>query len=324
MKTWFVTVFFLVAFCSLAAFGKSFLDDGNAMYAQGEYAAAVHAYRKGLLAGENPALLRFNLGNTYYSMDKPAQAIVNYQNAIAAAPEFFRARMNLGILYFNLLDYASAIATLEQAKRLEPANTKVLIVLAACYHKLGAFGPATRLLETALTQDATVDDAYFLLFDIARELQDYTSAVHWLEAYPDKGSRVADKYQLLADYVSERAGPQAAAPYFRKLIEVSPNNQWAHYAFVNNQASCGNVYSALEHALLATRMFPEFSALPLMAGAIAFDAQLYRKAETFFTLALAGSETDGLVGLQNIKKMYEALNDRDGIARVNELILRSN
>lgn len=59
---------------------------GNEAYRQGEYAAAVDAYRSVLEAGRTNLALYHNLGNAYYRLGQTGRAIQYYEKARRLAP----------------------------------------------------------------------------------------------------------------------------------------------------------------------------------------------------------------------------------------------
>jgi len=69
-------------------------EQGNAQYAEGNYAEAVEVYRK-LLPRHQSANLHFNLGNAYYQLGDFGPAILHFEKAATLAPRNPTIRANL-------------------------------------------------------------------------------------------------------------------------------------------------------------------------------------------------------------------------------------
>jgi len=318
------TVFILfVIVCSVVAQSVgSFLEKGNEEYGAGNFNAAVKNYYKAIDLGENPTLAYFNLGNAYYQMDSTSKAIVNYRSAILESPEFYRGYVNLGILYYNLRDLAAAISVLEQARRLQDEDPQVQLVLSACYRELVEFGAGSVFAEKALKNNSKLHDAYFLLSDIAQQTGDLHEAREWLNYYPDNGNRVVDKYQMLAELTETIAGPDSSTWYYYQLVDIDSDNKWSWYRLARNLEATGNDLTALRQAEIALQKFPDFGSLAMLAANIAFQKNILNKAEKYYTVAVNNGSSSGLVGLQNLQKMYTAYGETEALQRVNDILLK--
>ncbi len=108
MRTFFLTMIFSAAtlapaFAQVETAVQQF-DEGNRLYAEGDYAAAVEAYRKALAAGYASGPLYYNLGNAYYRLDEFGQAIRYYEKARRLMPGSRELAHNLGIVRARLVD----------------------------------------------------------------------------------------------------------------------------------------------------------------------------------------------------------------------------
>jgi len=298
-----------------------FLTKGNDAYSAANYGAAISFYQQAIEAGENPTMAYFNLGNCYYQQDKIPRAIVAYRASLLEAPDFFKPYLNLGILYYNLEDFPAAAAVLERGRRLNPQNSQVLLLLASIYRELQKFSLAIPLTEQAFELDSSYYEALFLLYDMNVQLEDYGEAKRWLLQYPDSATRGGDKLQLLAELEERSKNFERAYYYYQKLIEKEPERKWAHYRLSLNLHREGNTLLALYHCEQALHRFPAFSELALLAGNLAFQSKMNRKAETYYRMAAEQGSSDGLVGLQNVLGAYELLGDAPGVKRIYTYLL---
>jgi tetratricopeptide (TPR) repeat protein len=70
-------------------------QQGNALYAAGNYAPAAAAYESAVRAGSYSANLFYDLGNTYARLGQRGRSILNYQRALLLDPAHAEARANL-------------------------------------------------------------------------------------------------------------------------------------------------------------------------------------------------------------------------------------
>lgn len=315
-------LWFILALCALCipVTAQSKLEQGNSAYANNEFAQAAQLYRSALRQRENPALAWYNLGNTLYQLDSVPAAISAYKAALREAPDFFRPYLNLGILYYNLGDMAAAITVLTRGRHLEPRNTQLLLILASAQRSLGDAAGATVALEQVVAIDSTIDDAWFMLYDLCRELGDIAAARGWLERYPDSGNRAADKFQFLGELEAGLGNTDRALYWYRRTLASAADRRWVRFRLTNVLRQQGNTLTALEFARESLEKTSSFPELALLAGGIAFDAGYLRDAEEFYEKAYLLGSADGLVGLQNLSKMYKSTGDAAGLQRVGAIV----
>jgi superkiller protein 3 len=298
-----------------------YIDEGNRAYQKGDFEGAIRHYQESIDTDENPALAYFNMGNTYYQMEEIAKAIVCYRSSLFEAPDFARAYLNLGVLYFNMEYMPGTISVLQRALALDPDNSQARLILSSAYGRLEAYPQSVIMAEKALERDTSQGDAFFLLSAVARQLGDPDEAEYWLQRYPDAGPRVREKYQWLAELAEEYRGAEEAVANYRRLIEINPDNRWAHYRLVKNLFDMGNHFVALENTAEALRRFPEFDAIALLGGNLAFEAGILRRAEEFYSRAGELGNAGGYVGLQNLIKKHQSLGNDAAVDRINRIIL---
>jgi len=104
-------------------------NEGNRLYAQKDYAGAVHAYEEALKTGNDPRV-HYNLGNALFRSGKIGEAIVHYRRACYLAPCDHDVAANLAFARAYRLDKSTAVPspiahladrTLRQLSRTEAA-----------------------------------------------------------------------------------------------------------------------------------------------------------------------------------------------------------
>lgn len=98
------------------------VQEGNTLYAQGEYAAAHEKYQEALSEAPGEALIRFNDGSALYRSEHFEAATKSYTAATLApqAAVASRAWYNLGNTFFKREDFDLAIDAYKQALRIHP------------------------------------------------------------------------------------------------------------------------------------------------------------------------------------------------------------
>ena len=85
-------------------------NEGNRLYAQKDYAGAVHAYEDALKSGHDPRT-HYNLGNALFRTGKIGEAIVHYRRAYYLAPRDRDIAANLAFARAYRLDKSTAGAS---------------------------------------------------------------------------------------------------------------------------------------------------------------------------------------------------------------------
>jgi len=91
-------LFYLFLFITASVFATDVSNpfiDGNVLYNDGKYEAAITSYESVLANGQQSAELYFNLGNCYYKLHKVAPAIYNYEKALQLNPNDEEIKTNL-------------------------------------------------------------------------------------------------------------------------------------------------------------------------------------------------------------------------------------
>ncbi len=309
----------LILIFSFQLYSAEYLKLANETYRDGDYLTAISQYRQALVNDENPPISHFNLANCYFQLDSLPQAIVHYRFAVNEAPEFFRPYLNLGIIYFNMGEHAKAIAVLELAKTLE-TNVQLDFILGTSFMNIKRYDKAIPIFQSIVEEDTSKIDVFFYLYEMNYELRDYVEAARWLEMYPDIGNRSSDKYFLLADLAQEQENIDAALFYLNKVIALDNTEKWAYYRIVQLHNSLNHPLSAMVAAERALELFPNFTQLATIGGNIAFTERRYESAEFFYVNAYDGGSSNGVIGLTNLKKVYEQNGQIDDAERITALL----
>lgn len=96
----------LLAFC-LVAEGQAqerFFEDGNRLYQQGDYQAALDNYLRIIESGLESGELHYNIGNAYFKLGRLGEAILHYERALRLVPRDEDLRVNLDLARSQTVD----------------------------------------------------------------------------------------------------------------------------------------------------------------------------------------------------------------------------
>lgn len=91
----FVVVLLAMSLVGEARPQESFFENGNRLYQQGDYRAALDDYLRIIDSGLESAALHYNIGNAYFKLGQLGEAILHYERARRLAPGDADVRANL-------------------------------------------------------------------------------------------------------------------------------------------------------------------------------------------------------------------------------------
>jgi tetratricopeptide (TPR) repeat protein len=102
---------------------------GLALYAEGQYDAALHAFEESLAREPAGSLANadvyFDMGITHRDQGDLRRAAIAYRHALSLRPDFWEAHSNLGVVLHDQGKLDEAIAEYRLAKRLNPEEASV-------------------------------------------------------------------------------------------------------------------------------------------------------------------------------------------------------
>lgn len=89
---------YILFFIPTIFFAQTAIENGNALYKQGNYQEAINVYETIVYRSQKQSPeLYFNIANCYYKLNKVAPTIYNYEKALLLNPDFEAAKNNLEI-----------------------------------------------------------------------------------------------------------------------------------------------------------------------------------------------------------------------------------
>jgi Ca-activated chloride channel homolog len=117
-------VLWLAALTSLEASARSANEEGNRLYRQKKYAAALKRYTAAQLEAPDEPRLHYNLGNVFFRQGEPEKARDEYARALASADPRLdpSAVYNLGNTFLEQQKYQEAVSAYQRTLKLNPRD----------------------------------------------------------------------------------------------------------------------------------------------------------------------------------------------------------
>lgn len=292
---------------SLAASGEKFLEAQRMDDARQAFEGALR------LEPANFVALR-GLGFLDFSQGRFAQARVWLEKAVHARPKSFQVRFLLGAVLVELNDPESAINHLRVAHQLDTTHADVRKLLAAQYSATGQYEQAIALLAPVVDRPPYDEEAHLLLigarqasgdsegvFALATRAQRrfprspqvaawlgfqlqfsgrYEEAEKELRKAIDLEPSFGVPYQLLGEVCLKREEYVAAVEWFRKAVNIMPEDVETLMGLGRALAALDNTDAALEALGNAARLAPGNAQVHLHLSRLYFQIGDEAKART--------------------------------------------
>jgi tetratricopeptide (TPR) repeat protein len=212
---------------------------GHLYKARGEAAKSRAAFEGALRLQPRDLTTLVRLGDAYLDEGRPDEAEPLFTRALAEQPRSAAALYGLGRAALARSDYRRAVGYLEQALSLDPQDAVMHYPLALAYRGLGDMARTEAHMRQRAPGDVRLPDPWML--DLEAALQ---SAV----AYEVRGAKALDERDW-----------KAAAAYFRKGIELAPEEPSLHHKLGTALFLNGDARGAAEQFEEALRLSPRFA-----------------------------------------------------------------
>ena len=128
---------------------RSFAE-GNALWARGEYEAAIASFETALELDPDNTLILNNLGTAWIQAERPDRAVAVLRRAVELDPSYSRAYLNLGTALYAAGDLEASLAALRKVVELRPDNLDARYNEAAVLAELRRYAQAKQSLERSL------------------------------------------------------------------------------------------------------------------------------------------------------------------------------
>ncbi len=216
---------------------------GLALYAEGHYDAALHAFDESLAREPAGSLANadvyFDVGITHRDRGDLRRAAIAYRHALSLRPDFWEAHSNLGVVLHDQGKLDEAIAEYRSAKRLKPDEASVRNNLGNTLCDKEDFDGAIAEFKDLYRQSPEWEGGHNCLARAYMSKRDYPAAIRELQAAIAANPAGAAEHRVLGQALLLSGKDQEAVDVLRKAVALNPESGLAHHylgtALVNTQ-----------------------------------------------------------------------------------------
>ena len=216
---------------------------GLALYANGHYDAALHAFEEALAREPAGSLANadvyFDMGITHRDQGDLRRAALAYRHALSLRPNFWEAHSNLGVVLHDQGKLDEAIAEYRSAKRLKPEDASVRNNLGNTLCDKEDFDNAITEFTDLYRQSPEWEGGHNCLARAYMSKRDYPSAIRELKAAIAANPAGAAEHRVLGQALLLSGKDQEAVDVLHKAVALNPESGLAHHylgtALVNTQ-----------------------------------------------------------------------------------------
>ena len=216
---------------------------GLALYANGHYDAALHAFDESLVRepASSPANadVYFDMGITHRDQGDLRRSAIAYRHALSLRPDFWEAHSNLGVVLHDQGKLDEAIAEYRAAKRLNPDEASVRNNLGNTLCDKEDFDAAISEFQDLYKRSQDWEGGHNCLARAYMSKRDYPSAVRELNAAIASNPSGAAEHRVLGQALLLLGKDQEAVDVLRNAVSLNPDSGLAHHylgtALVNTQ-----------------------------------------------------------------------------------------
>jgi tetratricopeptide (TPR) repeat protein len=221
---------------------------GHLFKTKGETPKSVSAFEQALKLKPDDVAARVWLGEAYLDQGRPDAAEPLFTRALALDPRSIAALFGAGRAALARRDYAGAVGYLEQALSIDPQAAPVHYPLAMAYRELGDANKADLHMRQRGAGDIRPADPL---------MQELESVLESPIAYEVRGAKALDD----GDW-------PAATAYFRKGIELAPDEPSLHHKLGTALFLNGDADGAARQFEEALRLSPTFAKAHFSLGVL--------------------------------------------------------
>jgi tetratricopeptide (TPR) repeat protein len=216
---------------------------GLALYAEGHYDAALHAFDEALAREPAGSLANadvyFDMGIAHRDQGDLRRAAIAYRRALSLRSDFWEAHSNLGVVLHDQGKLEEAIAEYRSAKRLKPDEASVRNNLGNTLCDKEDFDSAITEFKDLYRQSPEWEGGHNCLARAYMSKRDYPSAIRELQAAIAANPAGAAEHRVLGQALLLSGRDQEAVDVLHKAVTLNPESSLAHHylgtALVNTQ-----------------------------------------------------------------------------------------
>jgi tetratricopeptide (TPR) repeat protein len=202
---------------------------GLALYSNGQFAAAVHAFNESLVRDPDNADTYYDAGIALHADGNMPGAVAAYRHAIRLRPAFWEAISNLALTLHEQGQLGEALADYLEAKRLAPDEPSVRNNLANTYCDLGQYDAAITEMQELYRQHPEWQQGHACLASAYMAKKNYEAAVTELRLAVQQNPEGANEHRILGQALLLDDKPEAAVREFRLAVSLNPDSDVSHH-----------------------------------------------------------------------------------------------
>lgn len=202
---------------------------GLALFSNGQYGPAVHAFIESLARDSNNPDTFYDLGITLHADGNLVAAIDAYRHAIHLHPAFWQAHSNLALILHEQSKFDEAIAEYRVAKKLAPEEASVRNNLGNTFCDKGDFDAAMLELRELYRQHPEWEQGHGCLARAYMAKKDYGSAVAELQLAVQQNPTGSAEHRVLGEALLLNDKPEEGVRELRLAVTLNPDSDTAHH-----------------------------------------------------------------------------------------------
>jgi tetratricopeptide (TPR) repeat protein len=202
---------------------------GLALFSNGQYLAAVHAFNESLALDPDNADTYYDIGIALHSDGSVPAAIAAYHHAIRLRPAFWEAHSNLAMTFHQEGKLREAVAEYVEAKRLAPEEPSVRNNLGNTYCDLGDFDAAIAEMKQLYRRHPEWQQGHGCLASAYMAKKNYEDAVTELRLALQQNPTGATEHRVLGQALLLDDKPEAALRELRLAVSLNPDSDVSHH-----------------------------------------------------------------------------------------------
>jgi tetratricopeptide (TPR) repeat protein len=202
---------------------------GLALYSNGQYDAAAHAFDESLARDSANPDTYYDLGITLNASGDQAGAITAYRQAIRRKPAFWEAHSNLGLIWHEQNRLDDAIAEYREARRLAPDEASVRNNLGNTYCDKFDFDAAIKEMEELYRQHPEWQQGHGCLARAYMSKKEYAKAIDQLKLAVLQNPTSSSEHRILGEALVLDDQLDEGVHELRLAVTLNPDSDEAHH-----------------------------------------------------------------------------------------------
>jgi cyclophilin family peptidyl-prolyl cis-trans isomerase/tetratricopeptide (TPR) repeat protein len=235
-------------------YDQTFLLLAELYEAKGEWKSALEAYERAIEIKPKALNTYLLLGQLQMSLEQWQSAEETYERALELRPSAADAYSGLGYAYSQQGDLESALQAYQRAVELRPANFNDRKNLAVVYQEMGrvqdAIREAVRALELAPDEQRPAIEGFLAQLGVTQ-----TATLTGMPNLED--TEMIERLIGEGNTQMQAEDWEAAEETFGRVLELAPNDAYAHSALAYVYARQGRLEEAIAENLVVVALVPD-------------------------------------------------------------------